>query len=135
MSRITANGHTFAEAIADAMTKVIARTSSPASDASLVIPLRARESDLTTLAEALLGELLAEIGDGARIGSVRIDGFMRRDGDWICWGYAFAADERGPAPPSAPSLRDVVVDENEGRIEMRFNLNKPNSTPVDFGTS
>lgn len=122
MKGIIANGHTFAEAIADAMNKVIAQTNSPANDASLAIPLRARESDLTALAEALLGELVAEIGDGARIGSVRIDGFMRRDTDWICWGYAFAADERAPAPSSAPSIYDIVVDENEGRVEIRFNL-------------
>jgi hypothetical protein len=121
---ITVTGQTFAETLGRALNQVVELVGPTNStvDASLALPLRARESTSAALAEAMLAELLAEIGEG--IQSVQIDGLMKRDGDYICWGYAFAAPDQGSPTGPAFTAHDLQVIEEPGRIEIRFTLDQ-----------
>jgi hypothetical protein len=121
---IIATGQTFAEALTHALNQVVelAGPANEVEEASLAVPLRAREPALPAVAAAMVGELLAEIGDGISIGSVQIDGMMKRDGDYICWGYAFAAPKQSSQPSRSLMLRDLQVGEEPGRLEIRFTL-------------
>jgi hypothetical protein len=131
---IIATGQTFAEALTHALNQVVkfAGPANEVAEASLAVPLRAREPALPAVAAAMVGELLAEIGDGIAVGSVQIDGMMKRDGDYICWGYAYAAPTQGTELIPNLTLRNLVVAEEPERIEIRFTFEQSNG-PVDRG--
>jgi hypothetical protein len=132
LMEIIATAQTFAEALTHALNQIVELdgSASPPLDATLAVPLRAREPALPAVAAAMVGELLAEIGDGISIGSVQIDGMMKRDGDFICWGYAFAAPQKRSQPSKSLALRDLQVSEEPGQFEIRFTLEQ-SSEPVD----
>jgi len=121
---IVAAGRSLEEALQTALGQVIDSTVMPPSDSdtSLAIPLRARDPDETSLVNAMLTELLQEIADGARIASAQIDGLLKRDGDFVCWGYAFAASEINPALGSVFLLEQVTVLEEQGSTVIRVTL-------------
>jgi hypothetical protein len=121
---IIATGQSFAEALTQALNKIVRLVSpaDPPRDASLAVPLRAREPALPAVAEAMVSELLAEIGEGISVGSVQIDGMMKRDGYYICWGYAYAAPKQGTESIPNLTVRDLIVAEEPGRVEIRFTL-------------
>jgi hypothetical protein len=129
---IIATGQTFTEALTHALNQVVefAGLANEVEEASLAVPLRAREPALPAVAAAMVSELLAEIGDGISIGSVQIDGVMKRDGDYICWGYAFAVPENSAQPSRSLTILDLQVSEEPGRFEIRFTLEQ-SSGPVD----
>jgi hypothetical protein len=131
---IIATGQTFAEALTHALNQVVelAGPANEIEEASLAVPLRAREPALPAVAAAMVSELLAEIGEGIAVGSVEIDGMMRRDGDYICWGYAFAAPEQSSQPSKSLTLGDLQIGEESGRFEIWFTLEQ-SSGPVDRG--
>jgi hypothetical protein len=121
---ITATGQSFAEALTETLNQLAAFASraNATAEASLSIPLRARESTLNAIAEAMVAELVAEIEEGQQIGSVRIDGLMKRDGDYICWGYALAAPEVDVSAHRRFTVRDLHFSEEPGRNEIRFEV-------------
>jgi hypothetical protein len=129
---IIATGQSFAEALTHALNQVVelAGSANEVEEASLAVPLRAREPALPAVAAAMVSELLAEIGEGIAVGSVQIDGMMKRDGDYICWGYAFAAPEQNSQSSKSLRLRDLQIGEEPGRVEIRFTLEQ-SSGPVD----
>jgi hypothetical protein len=117
---ITATATTFADALTQALNQIIEPTRSR-EDAARALPLRAREHDLPAVAKAMIDELVTELGDGARVNSVQIDGLMKREGEYICWGYAFAEPEHDVAG-RVIKLRELSVKETLGRYEVRLEL-------------
>ena len=124
---ITATGRTFAEALAQALNQVVASIgpANATDDASLAMPLRARETELTAVVEAMVIELLSEVGEGHQMRSAQIDGVMKRDREYICWGYAFAAPNEVSQSGPALTASDFQVHEEPGRVEIRFTLDRP----------
>jgi hypothetical protein len=123
---ITAKDQTFAEALTQALNQIVASVgpTNATDDASLAIPLRAREAELPAVVEAMVTELLSELGEGRQIVLVQIDGMMKRDGEYICWGYAYAAPNKVEPLGRSPSVRDSEVIEEPGHFEIRFTLDK-----------
>ncbi|MFL5758621.1 MAG: hypothetical protein ACJ789_02720 [Thermomicrobiales bacterium] len=121
---ITATGQTFGEALTNALLQVIAYAGSslPEAEASIAIPIRARESDSTALTRAMVSQILAELEQGAQIATVRIDGLLKRDGDFVCWGYAFAAPEPSTSPKHAYAVRDLTIRDATSGTEILVTL-------------
>ncbi len=125
-SQLTARGRNLEEALGEALNEVAkaARGQDAESDASLAIPLRAREPEATALVAAIVTNLIDEIGEGIQVKSVQIDGLLKRDGEYICWGYAFASSEQAEHSNLSMSFRDLVVEEVNGATEIRCILER-----------
>jgi hypothetical protein len=125
-SQLIARGRNLEEALSAALNEVIriSRGPNPESEASLAIPLRTREPEATALVAAMVANLIAELAEGAQIRSVQIDGLMQRDGDFICWGYAFAVSETASDPNLSISFRDLILEEVNDATEIRCILER-----------
>jgi hypothetical protein len=123
---IVASGRSLGEVLSETLRQVVIATGSSASttDGSLAIPLRAREQEETALVDAMVTNLLDEIAEGAHISSIQIDGLIKRDGDFVCWGYAFASPQEHPAPGPIFHVESVTVTDEQGQVEIRFALER-----------
>jgi hypothetical protein len=123
---LVASGRSLSETLSEALGQVVDATggSISATDASLAISLRAREREETALVNAMVVNLLDEIDEGAHISSIQIDGLVKRDGDFICWGYAFASPHEPPGPAPVFHLESVTVTSDQGQVEIRITLER-----------
>jgi hypothetical protein len=125
-TEIVASGRTLGEVLSETLRQIVEATggSTSTSDGSIAISLRAREREETTLVNAMVVNLLDEIAEGAIIASIQIDGLIKRDGDFVCWGYAFATPQEHPAPGPVFHLESVTVTNEQGQVEIRITLER-----------
>jgi hypothetical protein len=123
---IVASGRSLGEVLSEALRRVVDATcgSTSTTDGSLAISLRAREREETALVNAMVTNLLDEIAEGAHIRSIQIDGLIKRDGDFVCWGYAFATPQEHPSPGPIFHLEAVTVIHEQGQVEIRITIER-----------